>query len=128
LQFGDTMKIRKLKNVRHLRRKKRIRSSIFGTPEKPRLTVSRSLNNISVQLIDDINGRTLCSASSNAKDLREQVKNGGNCTAATVIGQKIAERARMQGIKQVAFDRNGRRYHGRIKALAESARKTGLVF
>ena len=111
-----------------MRRKARIRSSIFGTPEKPRLSVTRSLNNISCQLIDDISGRTLCSASTVAKDLREQVKSGGNCKAAAMIGQIIAERARMQGIKQVAFDRNGRRYHGRIKALAEAARKTGLVF
>jgi large subunit ribosomal protein L18 len=122
------MKVSKLKLVRHERRKARIRGTLMGTPERPRLTVSRSHKNISAQLIDDIAGRTLCSASSSNKAIRDQIKDGGNCKAAAAIGEILAERARMQGIKQAAFDRNGYRYHGRIKALAEAARKTGLSF
>ena len=92
------------------------------------MSIFRSLKNISAQLIDDERGRTVCSASSLNKDVAEHVKKGGNKAAATVIGQILAERARMQGIRKVAFDRSGYRYHGRIKALAEAARKAGLEF
>jgi len=119
---------RALKNVRLQRRKQSIRHSVFGTPERPRLTVFRSLHHISAQLVDDTTGRTLCAAGTNTKSLSGQVTNGGNCKAAALVGQVLAEQAVMHGIKQIAFDRNGRRYHGRIKALAEAARKTGLVF
>ncbi len=122
------MKEQKRKQVRLTRRRRRVRRRIFGTPERPRLSVSRSHKNISVQLIDDIAGRTLCSAGTRAKDAVEAIKYGGNCEAATKIGQLLAERAVMQGIRKVAFDRNGLRYHGRVKALAESARKAGLEF
>jgi large subunit ribosomal protein L18 len=122
------MNAKELKRVRLERRRHRVRRRVFGTPQRPRLTVFRSLNNISAQLIDDVAGRTLCSASTNSKSLGEPLKSGGNCKAAEVVGRLLAERARMQGIREVAFDRNGRRYHGRIKALAEAARKTGLVF
>lgn len=116
------------KAVRHERRKRRVRGSIFGTPERPRLSVHRSLKNISVQIIDDIAGKTLCSATTQAKDVVSSVKYGGNKAAAEHIGQLLAERARMQGIRKVAFDRNGLKYHGRIKALADAARKAGLEF
>ena len=106
----------------------RTRKRIFGTTERPRLAVFRSHLHISAQIIDDVSGKTLVSAGTNSKDLREQVKQGANCKAAAIIGQVIAERARMQGIKAVCFDRAGRKFHGRIKALAEAARKTGLDF
>jgi large subunit ribosomal protein L18 len=92
------------------------------------LSVFRSLKHISAQIIDDVGGRTLVSAGTNTKALADQVKDGGNCKAAEAVGRVLAERARMQGIKQVCFDRGGRKFHGRIKALAESARKTGLEF
>jgi large subunit ribosomal protein L18 len=92
------------------------------------LTVSRSLRHISAQLVDDTTGKTLCAAGTNTKALAGQLTNSGNCKAAALVGQVLAEQAVMHGIKQVAFDRNGRRYHGRIKALADAARKTGLVF
>jgi large subunit ribosomal protein L18 len=117
-----------LKQARLLRRRRRVRRRIRGTPERPRLAVFRSLRHISAQLIDDISGRTLASAGTNTKALADQVNSGGNCKAAEVVGQILAERARMKGIKRVCFDRGGRRYHGRIKALAEAARKTGLEF
>jgi len=122
------MKAQKLKMVRHLRRRIRVRRKVMGTPERPRLTVYRSLRNISAQLIDDTVGRTLCAASSLDKSLADQIRYGGNCKAAELVGTVLAERARMHGIKKVAFDRNGRKYHGRIRALAEAARKTGLEF
>ena len=122
------MKATKLKLVRRERRRRRVRRSVFGTPERPRLAVFRSLKNISAQIIDDVAGRTLCSASSLNKAVADQLKSGGNKAAATTIGQILAERARMQGIRKIAFDRSGYRYHGRIKALAEAARKAGLEF
>ena len=117
-----------IKGLRRERRKRRVRGKLFGTPERPRLSVFRSLKHISVQLIDDIIGRTLCAASSADKSLADKLKHGGNCAAAKVVGQLLAERARMHGIRKVAFDRNGYKYHGRIKALAEAARATGLAF
>lgn len=117
-----------LKKSRLAQRKKRIRHRVMGTPERPRLTVYRSHKNITAQLVDDITGRTLCATGTNTKALAGQIKNGGNCKAAEMVGQHLAEQARMHGIRKVAFDRNGRRYHGRIKALAEAARKTGLEF
>lgn len=122
------MKEQQRKIVRRERRKLRVRRSIFGTPERPRLNVTRSHKNISAQIIDDIAGRTLCAASTLQEDVAKQLKYGGNCAAAAQIGQLLAERARMQGIRKIAFDRSGLRYHGRIKALAEAARKAGLEF
>jgi large subunit ribosomal protein L18 len=122
------MKATVLKLVRRERRKLRVRRKVFGTPERPRLSIFRSLKNISAQLIDDERGRTVCSASSLSKAVADQLKKGGNKAAATVIGQILAERARMQGIRKVALDRSGYRYHGRVQALAEAARKAGLEF
>ena len=107
------------KTIRRNRRKAGIRKRISGTPERPRLTVYRSLNHIYVQVIDDLDGKTLASASS--------VKGkGGNIEAAKAVGKQIAEKAKGAGITQVSFDRNGFRYHGRIKALADAAREGGL--
>jgi len=117
-----------VKHKQRRRRKLSLRRRIFGTAERPRMSVHRSLKNISVQLIDDINGRTLCSAGTRNKDMTGQVKYGGNCSAAATVGQLVAERARMQGIRKVAFDRSGYKFHGRIKALADAARKAGLEF
>ncbi len=119
---------RKLKLVRQERRKRRVRGRVFGMPDRPRLSVFRSLRHISAQLIDDVSGRTLCAAGSMFKSLSAQMKDGSNSETARVVGQLLGERARMQGIRQVTFDRNRYRYHGRVKALAEAARATGLEF
>ncbi len=115
---------KRLRKVRHIR----LRNKVSGTPERPRLCVFRSHRNIEAQLIDDMAGRTLCSAGTNTKELAGEVKYGGNCPAAEKVGRALAERARMQGIRKVAFDRNGRKFHGRVRALAEAARKSGLDF
>lgn len=117
-----------LKRVRRARRKLRVRKRVFGTPERPRLTVFRSLKNISAQVIDDTTGLTLCQVGSQNKDLRSQVPYGGNIAAAKVVGAELAVRAKEKGITLVAFDRNGFKYHGRLKALADAAREGGLGF
>jgi len=109
------------------RRKRRIRKKVSGTSAKPRMSVFRSLNHISVQLIDDSNGKTLAAASTYEKNFRGQ-KAKSNCTTAKSIGEIIAERAKGKGVEHVVFDRNGCRYHGRIRALAEAARQKGLKF
>ncbi len=112
-----------------LKRKKRVRKKIKGTPESPRLTVFKSSKHIYVQAIDDTTARTLVEASSMSKDLRAQVQGkGGHKDGAAIIGESIAKRALEKGINRVVFDRNGFLYHGRIKALAEAARKQGLKF
>jgi len=103
-------------------RKKRVRKKILGSPERPRLSVFRSLKYVYAQIIDDLNGRTLCSASS-VKEGK-----GGNKQAAEKVGTLLAERARVLKIDKVAFDRNGYLYHGVVKALADSARQAGLQF
>lgn len=122
------MKASVLKLVRRERRKQRVRRKVLGTLERPRLSVFRSLKNISAQLIDDVVGRTLCAASTLNKEVAGQARKGGNREAAAAVGLILAERARMQGIRKIAFDRSGYRYHGRVKALAEAARKAGLEF
>jgi len=122
------MKEQKRKIARRRRRSLDVRHKVFGTPDRPRLCVYRSHRNIEAQLIDDMAGRTLCSAGTNTKALAEEVKYGGNCPAAEKVGAVLAERARMQGIRKVAFDRNGLKYHGRVRALADAARKSGLDF
>lgn len=115
------------KQARRLRRKRSIRQRVFGSSEKPRLTVFRSHKNIYGQVIDDLRGVTLASASTRAKDLRDQVAAfGGNCKAAAAVGKALAEKAKALGIESVQFDRNGYRYHGRVKALVEAARAAGL--
>ncbi len=117
------------KREARLRRKKRIRKRIFGTSERPRLCIYRSLKHIYAQIIDDTTGRTLASASSISKDIVSLVgKDGGNKKGAAIVGEAIAKIALSKGIKKVVFDRNGFLYHGRVKALAEAARNTGLEF
>ena len=103
----------------------RVRGKISGTPERPRLNVFRSETNIYAQIIDDVNGVTLASASSLDKAIEGY---GGNVTAASAVGKLIAERALAKGIENVVFDRGGYLYHGRVQALAEGAREGGLKF
>jgi len=119
-------KVRRERN--RLKKHKRIRNKISGTAERPRLSVNRSLNNIFVQVIDDINAVTLLSASSIDKEIKPEIKNGGNLEAAKIVGKKIAERAKAKGITKVVFDRAGYVYTGRVKALADAARENGLEF
>lgn len=116
------------RNDMRLKRHRRVRKNLNGTPEKPRLCVFRSNKNISCQVIDDLNGVTICSASTLDKDIRDQVAYGGNREAARKIGEVVAERALAKGIEEVAFDRGGFLYHGRVKELAEGAREGGLKF
>lgn len=115
---------KKLKKRRHLR----IRKKVFGTPEKPRLCVFRSLKHIYVQIIDDLKGNTIASASTLDKELRHLSGNKSNINFAKKVGELIAERALKAGITKVVFDRAGYKYHGCIKALADSAREKGLQF
>ena len=116
----------KAKTIQHNRRKIRVRKKVIGTAERPRLTAYRSLRHIYAQLIDDHSGVTLVSASTRG-DLDGQAY-GGNKQAATQVGTALARKAREVGIRQVAFDRNGYQYHGRMQALADAAREGGLVF
>ncbi len=119
----------KLKAQRLERRQFRTRKNIFGTPERPRLSVFRSDKHIYAQLVDDFQGKTLISVASTSPDVRgADLKNGGNVAAAKLVGKAIAERAKAAGIQKVAFDRGGRKYHGRVKALADAAREGGLQF
>ena len=120
------MNRQKLKDKRRSRRRVGIRKRVIGTPSRPRLCVYRSLNHIYVQVIDDLEGKTLVSASTRDKDTR--LDSTGNIEAASAVGMKIAERARAAGVTKVVFDRSGFRYHGRIEALANAARKAGLEF
>ena len=117
----------KLKTKRLQRRKWAVRKQVSGTPERPRLSVFRSDKHIYAQVIDDLAGRTLAAAASTA-DVRGELKNGGNVAAAKLVGKAIAEKAKALGVTQVAFDRGGRQYHGRVKALADAARAGGLKF
>lgn len=110
------------------RRHLRIRRKVIGTAERPRLSVYRSLKHIYCQIINDIEGRTLVAASTQSPDLRSQIEYGGNVVAAEIVGKKIAEEAKNKGITKVVFDKGGYKYHGRIKALAEAARKYNLSF
>ena len=106
----------------------RIRNKITGTPERPRMCVSRSLNNIYVQIIDDLAGETLVAASSEEVEVKEKIEHGGNKETADIVGQLAAERALEQGIETVVFDRSGYKYHGRVAAVADAAREAGLKF
>ena len=112
-----------------LRRKKRVRKKIRGTPERPRLSVFRSSKHIYSQVVDDTMGRTLVDGSSLSKDILPQIQGkGGNREGSAIVGTFIAKRALEKGIKKVIFDRNGFLYHGRIKAFAEAVREHGLEF
>jgi len=118
----------KEKQEKRERRRRRRRNKILGTPERPRLSVYRSLKHIYCQVIDDLKQETLVAASSNDTELREEIEYGGNKEAAEKVGRKLAERALDEGIEQVAFDIGAYSYHGRVKALAEAAREAGLDF
>ena len=114
------------KNEKRQKRHFRSRKNIFGTAEKPRLNVYRSLSNIYAQIINDVTGETLVSASTVEKDIKENY--GGNIEAAKAVGAAIAKKALEKGIKVVVFDRGGYLYHGRVAALATAAREAGLQF
>jgi large subunit ribosomal protein L18 len=116
------------KAKRLVRRKHAIRKLLTGTAERPRLSVYRSAKHIYAQVIDDLSGRTLAAASSVEDEVRGELKHGANLAAAKKVGTAIAGKAKAAGVNQVAFDRNGRMYHGRIKALADAARESGLKF
>lgn len=107
---------------------KRIRSKISGSSTRPRLCVFRSLKYIYAQVIDDSQGKTLAAASTGEKEISGDLKNTGNIEASKLLGKKIAERAKAKGIDTVVFDRGGYVYHGRVKAVAEAARESGLKF
>ncbi len=120
--------INALKLTRQTQRKARVAGAVRGSTERPRLSVYRSVKNISAQIIDDSTGCTLVSASTVEKDLKTSMKHGANVAAAKLIGKRVAEKAVAKGVTKVAFDRNGYRYHGRVKALADAAREAGLKF
>jgi large subunit ribosomal protein L18 len=116
----------KAKNLRRERRRIGIRKRVEGTPSRPRLSVYKSLKHIHAQIIDDLAGSTLVAVSTTEKGLG--LTKGENVAAAVAAGQALAQRAVAKGIKEVVFDRNGFRFHGRVKALADAARKAGLQF
>lgn len=118
--------MKKIKGI--ARRKKRIRRKISGTSVRPRLSVHRSNKNFYVQLVDDMKGETLLSISTTNPDLKKSLAYGGNAKAASVLGEALANKAKAKGISKVVFDRAGYKYHGRVKALADAARKGGISF
>ena len=122
------MKKQQIVNQRRERRRFHVRNRVRGTADRPRLSVHRSHRHIACQVIDDVAGKTLVSASSLDQDLRQQLPYGGNKAAAVVIGKAIAGKALQVGIKEVRFDRGECKYHGRVAALADAAREAGLVF
>lgn len=120
------MKLTRKESVR--RRHRRVRRTVVGTAERPRLAVYRSHQHIYVQLIDDSRHHTIAAASTLEAEMRSELETSSNCDASTRVGQLIAERAKAAGIEQVVFDRGGNLYHGRVKALADAAREGGLNF
>jgi len=118
----------KHKVIRRTRRHIGIRKRVEGVPTRPRLSIYKSLNHIYAQIIDDLAGKTLASASTQEKAAAIEGKKTGNAAAAAKVGALIAQRAKAAGVSQVAFDRGGFRFHGRVKALADAARKEGLKF
>ncbi|TVQ33297.1 MAG: 50S ribosomal protein L18 [Phycisphaeraceae bacterium] len=116
----------KLKTVRRARRRRGLRKRLTGTPERPRLSVYRSLRHIYAQVIDDLDGRTIASASSMDSSLG--LSSTGGVAAAEAVGAAVAERAKAAGVTKVVLDRGGFRYHGRVRNLADAARKSGLEF
>jgi len=117
-----------IKRQARIKRKKRIRKNMTGTPERPRLSVFRSARHVYAQIVDDTRGATVVAASSVEKTVKSQPRFENKIAQAMHIGQLIAERAAEKGIKKVVFDRNGFLYHGRIKAISDGARKVGLDF
>ena len=122
------MKSKNIKMKRRLRRKRGIRKRVYGTAEQPRVTVFRSNKQIYAQIIDDVTGVTLCHASSRNKNIRAKISYGGNIAAAKIVGTALAQQARAKKIEKVHFDRNGYRFHGRVKGLADAMREEGIKF
>ena len=122
------MRAIKDKEYKRAARHIRIRKKVVGTTTRPRLCIHRSLNNIFAQIIDDTTGKVVMGMSTLAKDVRGKLKTGGNVQAAGVLGEAFATAAQKKGIKKICFDRGGYLYHGRVKAFAEAARKSGLEF
>jgi large subunit ribosomal protein L18 len=121
--------VRKLSREAHRQRiHLRMRKRIIGTTERPRLCVHRTTKHIRAQVIDDVTGKTIVAASSLDKEVRSIINGGGNIAASKVVGKVVAERARAKGVEKVVFDRGGYQYHGRVQALADSAREAGLKF
>ncbi len=120
------METHQIREAQLRRRHFRVRKKISGTAERPRLVIHRSHLHLSAQLIDDMAGKTLACASTQDPTFRKQMKAGGNIQAAQVLGKLVSQTAQKSGIKKVVFDRGGYRYHGRIKALADAVRETGL--
>ncbi len=118
----------RLVQTRRLRRQRRVRKGMSGTPERPRLAVFRSSKHIYAQMINDQTGTTLVSASTVDPEIRSQLKYGGNKAAAVVVGRLVADRAKKAGIDRVCFDRRSYKYHGRVAALAQAVRDAGLQF
>lgn len=116
------------KNIARKRRHKRIRAKVSGSAERPRLSIFRSLGNIYVQVIDDLAGATLASASTIDKEVAKQIEGKSKIDAARIVGKVVGERAKSAGITTVVLDRGGYQYHGRVAALAEGAREAGLEF
>ncbi len=122
------MNKQKEKRFKRIRRHHRLRNTVHGTPDRPRLAVFRSLRHIYAQVIDDTAGHTLVAASTLDDELGESLESPGNCEAAQAVGKRVAEKAIAHGLRTVVFDRGGYKYHGRVKALAEAAREAGLKF
>ncbi|MBM3153130.1 MAG: 50S ribosomal protein L18 [Chloroflexi bacterium] len=118
----------KSRSIARIRRHERVRKTVAGTPQRPRLSVFRSLTEIYAQVIDDQGGVTLVSASTIDNELRAKMKGLKKSEQATLVGKTVADRAKSKGIKKVVFDRGGFRYSGRVKALADGAREGGLEF
>ena len=117
------------KRIARLKRKRRVKKKIQGTPERPRLTVFKAARHIYAQIIDDSIGKTLLAVSTLSKDMKSKTKGiSGNIKGATLVGEIMAKKGKKKGINGVVFDRNGYLFHGRVKALAEAARKGGLKF
>ncbi len=116
------------KRLARSKRKTRVRSRVKGSSERPRLNVFRSLKHIYAQAIEDTTGKTLVSVSTTSPELKGSFRSGGNIEAAKKVGELIAKKCLEKGIQKVVFDRNGYLYHGRVKALAEAARASGLIF
>ncbi len=124
----DTANTHRQVQTRRLRRQRRVRNRLFGTPERPRLAVFRSSKHIYAQVINDQTATTLVSASTMDPEIKGQFAYGGNKAAAEVVGRVVAERARKAGIDKICFDRRSYKYHGRVEALAQAARAAGLQF
>jgi large subunit ribosomal protein L18 len=117
-----------VRETKRVARHERIRKVVIGTPQRPRLYLHRSLNNLYAQVIDDTQGKVLFGVSTLSKDVKSKITSGGNVAAAKILGEALGIQAKSKGITKVCFDRAGYRYHGRVKAFADSAREKGLEF